>query len=144
METITFTAYDDVGTEISNISVTGIVTYNTVYGDKPLNQSVVRSLDGLSHSFGNSVYIVTAQIEIKGINYTEGENLIEWLRTDLDYGMNYLGIDLNGNDVNIGKGLQVDIDYSDSCRLSNDDGMSVTKLEAPRVHNITLKYEYRR
>ena len=144
MEIITFKAYDDELDFISESSISGNVTYDTIYSDIPLNQSVVRTLDGFTYFYGNDIAIVEAQISIKGVEYSSGEEFIDWLRNDLHWRANYLGIGLNGNDINIGLGLGTDLTIANKGRLLNESGEGITKLEAPLVHNFLLKFEYKR
>lgn len=144
MDTVIFTAYADNGSTISTVQIDGCVNYETIYSDEPLNQSIVRTLDGESHSYGNSVYITKGILSISAIDYDQTETFINWLRTDLDYRTHYLGIGVGTQEINLGKGLASSIDYSDRCRLLNEDGEGIQKNEPPLISYITLRYEFKR
>jgi len=144
METITFTSLSDAGADLGNISVTGIVTYDTDFHDVSLNQSIVITADGGSVAQGNSIKRAIGRILINGVLKAEGSAFKTWLRDTLDIQGHYVGIGLNGASIELGKGFGTDILFVDRARYRYATTDRAAKLKTPGDFDLVFDYTFKR
>lgn len=145
METITFSAFNPIGTLINPvISVTGVTEYGTDNYDLALNQSKVITADGNSVVSGNSIKRTIGVLIMKGISKAEGLALKAWFRDTLDMQNNYLGINLNSYQIDLGLGAGVNITYTHRARYRYDDSSRLAKFDSPGEYALRLDYDFRR
>ncbi|MHA1790274.1 MAG: hypothetical protein ACTSXT_13760 [Candidatus Helarchaeota archaeon] len=143
MDEVTLKAYNNVGGVIDTIVLNGIISYKTHYYDTPLNQINIQTLDGGFHTYGNSLQQVNGELEIRGVDYTQGDHFKTWLRDKLIFQGYYLGIEIPVG-VDLGKGDHISIVFADKCKMIEKDGDGVAKLVPPKMFNIKFNFKYTR
>jgi len=139
--TITFTAYSDAGVSLGTTKVSGIVLYDTDHFEKAMNQSEGFTLDGGSIVEGNLVTRKHGVLIMAAVSLTEGRNFRTFLKSPLNFKGNYLGIAITaGDDFDLGKGVGDAIVFADGARYASKDTKATSKMSAPGLFSIRLKY----
>ena len=143
--TITFTAKDRdtdaiVGTPFNVVAAA--VVYGSDYEDEQWNQESIRTLDGNKHVYNTpGITVSSGNIIFKGVEYSNGRGFYEWLVETLVFQKNKMDINLNGESIDLGAGLGVnlsDVDYPKA------DVKGVFARKAPNVWTINLPFEWKR
>ena len=122
---------------------TEIIDGTVIFGgnnfwDKKKSQYSERNLSGtdVTNSTGNT--IVNGLLIIKGVSYTHGVNLREWLRTKPVFMENTFTIATNHADIDLGKGKGVTVT---GVNFTKTNDKVVFNYEKPGVY--TIKFPYR-
>lgn len=139
---IILSAYSNVGVVIGTVTINGNIVYGTDWYSSMYNQNVVETLDNGEVCSGTSELKRIGKIVMKSLTYSEGIALKDFLETDLKYRGYYLGININGASLDIGKGLGVNIVYSHKCKLIDINGESLLNRRAPGDYDVTFRYRF--
>jgi len=133
MVTISFVASG--GTAV----IVGSIIYGTSFSDERYGQSSVISGDGIPVTYDVSPKnIVTGEIIMKFVEYTNGEELRTWIRTKAVYHLNSFQIVVPDEvDLGMGKGSDIAVAW-----YNNNTDKGVFELVAPGQYNIKFPFMF--
>ena len=121
-----------------SVAIVGSVTYNTKFYPMPINCPVVEDLSGNEECYWEGQTVIIGNIELKGVDRSHGDDLMDWLRTKCLYKVNTFiitGINL----IDFGEGYGVSIN---NARLLSIDSLKEMVIPVP-PHSCIVNIPYR-
>ena len=121
-----------------SVSIDGQIVYGTKFADRRYNQYGMRTADGSLVVYDTGLNVVSGEIIIKNVSYTDGELLRTWLHEKAIFQKNKFDITTpDGVDLGEGKGEDI-IDAN----FEGDSDNGVFQYSAPGLYKITFPYTY--
>lgn len=131
----------DIGGVLGSVTVHGTLVYGTKFNDTRYNQSSQRLATGEYRVYDTGVNVVTGEMLLKNVSYTNGEEFRAWLREKAVYQLNPFSIvlDTSCDQVDLGNGKGVDIL---NAQLTKKDDKDILKYVVPGLYTMKIPYTY--
>lgn len=118
--------------------VTPTVVYGTNFSDGRYNQTSNRTADGTLVTYDTGLSVVTGEILMKGVTYTEGDAFRTWLHEEAIFALTSFTITPpSGLDLGKGEGVAIA-----DCNFVGQHDKGIFKLVVPGHFKIKFPYTF--